>query len=279
MRVSIIGLGLIGGSIALDLRRNGFASSILGVENNSEHEKIALERKIVDEVVSMEVAVNNSDIIILAVSADVTVKLLPQLLDKVNNQIVIDVCSIKRKVCDSVSAHPKRQNFVATHPMAGTENSGPKAVLEGLFENKVVVFVDKSKSGKMAVDTIAKMFKGLKMRIISMEVEEHDMHTAYVSHISHLSSMALALTVLEKEENKKNIFDLASGGFESTVRLAKSSSEMWTSIFINNSDNILVVLDEYIRQLSKFKISMEASDASKIESLINNSNKINKILK
>lgn len=278
MRVSIIGLGLMGGSLAIQLRKNNLATSIVGVETNREHAKIALEKGLVDDLLTLEDAVKNSDLVILAVSADITLQLLPQLLDLVNHQVVVDVCSIKREICDSVSAHPKRKNLVSTHPMAGTENSGPQAAIENLFENKAVVFIEREKSCPKALRLISKLFENIKMRIIYMNAREHDRHAAYVSHISHVSSMALALTVLEKEKDEKNIFNLASGGFDSTARLAKSSSKMWTSIFINNSDNILIVLEEYISQLSKFKESIEKNDKSKIDLLINNANKIAKIL-
>lgn len=278
MRVSVIGLGLIGGSLAIQLRKNGFASTILGVENNPEHSEIALKKGLVDEVLSLEEAVESADIVIVAVSADMTIKLLPQILDLVKNQIVIDVCSIKRSVCDVVVTHPKRRNYVSTHPMAGTENSGPHAAIEGLFNNKAVVLVENEKSSPSAIKLTTKLFESLNMRIVSMHAKAHDTHAAYVSHISHVSSMALALTVLEKEKNEKNIFYLASGGFDSTVRLAKSSSQMWTPIFMNNSDNILVVLEEYINQLTNFKKSIENKDKSEIELLITNANRINKIL-
>lgn len=278
MRVSVIGLGLIGGSLAIQLKENNFATTILGVENNREHAEIALEKGLVDQVLSLEAAVQNADIVILAVSADITMKLLPELLDLIENQIVIDVCSIKRSVCDLVATHPKRRNYVSTHPMAGTENSGPHAAKEGLFDNKAVVLVESEKSSPEAVKLISEMFEALNMRLVSMNAKEHDRHAAYVSHISHVSSMALALTVLEKEKNEKNIFNLASGGFDSTVRLAKSSSQMWTPIFLNNSDNILVVLEEYINQLTNFKKSIENTDKLEVELLINNANRITKIL-
>ena len=186
MKISIIGIGLIGGSLAIQLRKNGFATSIIGVENNTEHARIALKRGIVDDVLSLKDAVESSDIVILAVSADITLKLLPQILDLVNHQIVIDVCSIKRRVCDLISSHSKRMNYVSTHPMAGTENSGPQSAIENLFENKAVVFVEKEKSSSKAIKLISEMFENIKMRIIYMHAKEHDMHVAYVSHISHV---------------------------------------------------------------------------------------------
>lgn len=278
MRISVIGLGLIGGSIAMQLRENGFASSILGVENNKEHARIALEKGLVEEVLSLEKAVEKADIVIIAVAADITIKLLPKVLNLVKKQIVIDVCSIKRSICEAVATHANRGNYVSTHPMAGTENSGPTAAIEGLFTNKAVVLIEEEKSSLEAVVMISKMFESLNMRIVSMNARAHDTHTAYVSHISHVSSMALALTVLEKEKNEENIFNLASGGFDSTVRLAKSSAQMWTPIFLNNADNLSIVLEEYINQLTNFKKSIENKDKAKIEGWITNANRINKIV-
>lgn len=278
MRIGVIGLGLIGGSLAIQLRKNKLASSIIGVENNKEHAEIAVSKGLVEEVLSLEKAIEQTDLLILAVSADVTIQLLPRILNLIENQIVIDVCSIKRSVCKVVATHPKRSNYVSTHPMAGTENSGPNAAVEGLFDHKAVVLVETEKSNPEVVQQVSELFKALSMRLVFMNAKEHDKQAAYISHISHVSSMALALTVLEKEKNEKNIFNLASGGFDSTVRLAKSSSQMWVPIFSNNSDNILVVLDEYISQLKNFKKSIEDTNKSQMEILINNANRITKIL-
>lgn len=278
MRIGVIGLGLIGGSLAIQLRKNKLASSIIGVENNKEHAEIAVSKGLVEEVLSLEKAIEQTDLLILAVSADVTIQLLPRILNLIENQIVIDVCSIKRSVCEVVATHPKRSNYVSTHPMAGTENSGPNAAVEGLFDHKAVVLVETEKSNPEVVQQVSELFKALSMRLVFMNAKEHDKQAAYISHISHVSSMALALTVLEKEKNEKNIFNLASGGFDSTVRLAKSSSQMWVPIFSNNSDNILVVLDEYISQLKNFKKSIEDTNKSQMEIWINNANRITKIL-
>lgn len=278
MIVTVVGLGLIGGSFALQLKRNGFANEVLGVESNKEHAKIAMERKLVDQVLPLSQAVQKADLVLLAVSADATLKLLPSILDLVDQQTVMDVCSIKELICSNIKNHPKRENFVASHPMAGTEYSGPKSAIEGLYNEKTVVLVETEKSGSKALDIINQMYQNLNMRIIKMNAEEHDKHAAYVSHISHVSSMALALTVLEKEKNEKNIFDLAGGGFDSTVRLAKSSPEMWSYIFTNNSKNILAVLDEYIDQVNRFKDLIYSAKKSEINGLIKSANKIEKIL-
>lgn len=278
MVVTIIGIGLIGGSLALQLKKNGFSTKIIGVESNSEHAKIALEKGIVDEILSLSEAIQKSDLIVLTVSADTTLSLLPQVLDRVEKQVVVDVCSIKGKVCDVVRNHSKRGRFVASHPMAGTEFSGPNAAIEGLYESKTVVLVEQEKSDETALEKVKALYSNLNMRIISMNAKEHDKHAAYVSHISHVSSMALALTVLEKEKNEKNIFDLASGGFDSTVRLAKSSPEMWSYIFTNNSENILTVLEEYIAQINSFKQFIQEGKQHEINALIKNANRIGGIL-
>jgi prephenate dehydrogenase len=278
MRVSIIGLGLIGGSIAIDLRKRGFASHIVGVDNNKIHAETALNIGLIDELFELDEAIDNSDLIILAVPAKVTIYLLPKILDQIHKQVVTDVCSVKANICERVKYHPKRSQFVASHPMAGTENSGPWAAQSGLYDGKAVIFCDAEDSDDNALKLVRRMYDFLNMRPLFMNAYNHDVHVAYVSHISHISSFALALTVLDKEKNEKNIFDLASGGFDSTVRLAKSSSEMWTSIFESNAENVLSVLDTYIKHLEEFKTAIKTNKADDISNLIAKANKIKKIL-
>ena len=252
MQVGIIGIGLIGGSMAIDLKKRGFADRIVGVENNHLHAAAAVEIGLVDEVVSLDECVAQSDIIVVATPVNVAIRLIPEILDKVDTQIVTDVCSTKEKINEIVHYHPKRKNFVASHPMAGTEYSGPWAALPGLFDGRAGIICNAEDSDLRAVEMIKKMYDCLNMRIIFMRAAHHDVHTAYVSHISHITSFALALTVLEKEKNEKNIFDLASGGFSSTVRLAKSNADMWAPIFSQNKENVLTVLDTYIEKLQEF---------------------------
>lgn len=278
MRLSIIGLGLIGGSMAIDLRKRGFANHIIGVDNNKIHAKTALNIGLVDEISELDEAITNSDIILLAIPAESTIKLLPKILDQVNQQIVTDVCSVKATICERVKYHPKRDQFVASHPMAGTENSGPWAAQSGLFDGKAVIFCDAEESDEKALKIVRKMYDFLNMHALFMNSYNHDVHVAYVSHISHISSFALALTVLDKEKNEKNIFDLASGGFDSTVRLAKSSADMWTSIFESNSENVVSVLDTYIQHLTEFKTAILSNNSTDISRLIHKANKIKKIL-
>ncbi len=278
MRIGIIGLGLIGGSMAIDLRKRGFATHIVGADNNKLHAQTAERLGIVDSVASINDVVNSTDIIILAIPADATIKLLPEILDRVENQVVTDVCSIKGNVCERIKNHSKRANFVAAHPMAGTEHSGPWAAVSGMFDGKAVILCDCEQSSDNAIKMVRDMYETLYMRSIYMNSHNHDIHAAYVSHISHISSFALALTVLEKESNDKNIFDMASGGFSSTVRLAKSSAEMWEPIFNQNSENVLTVLDEYIKQLNNFKTAIKSNNKSEVMEMISSSNRIIKIL-
>ncbi len=278
MRIGIIGLGLIGGSIAIDLRKRGFASHIIGIDTNKLHANTALNLGIVDKIEELNDAILDSEIIILAIPANETVKLLPTILDKIKNQVVIDTCSVKGIISERIKYHSKRENYVATHPMAGTENSGPWAAQSGLYDGKAVIFCDAEKSSEKALSVSKKMYDYLNMRPLFMNAYNHDTHVAYVSHISHISSFALALTVLDKEKNEKNIFDLASGGFDSTVRLAKSSPEMWTSIFENNSENVLEVLDTYIDKLNQFKKAINNKETNQISELIFDANRIKKIL-
>jgi prephenate dehydrogenase len=279
MNVSVIGLGLIGGSMAIALREHSIAATILGVEANEKHAKIALEKGLVDKIVSIDEAVLNSDLIVLAIPVDEIEKLLPSILDKVNKQVVIEVGSIKAGIIDVIKNHPNRKRFVATHPMWGTEYSGPDAAISGAFRGKAVVICDKEKADTDAGELVEDLYKQLGMQSLYMNADEHDIHVAYVSHISHITSFALANTVLEKEREEDAIFSLASGGFESTVRLAKSNASMWVPIFMQNRENVLDVLNEHISQLRKFKSCLEKENYNYLQELIENANRIKNIIK
>jgi len=279
MVVAIIGIGLIGGSMALTLKEKGVATKLIGVDTNEYHAQKALSLLLVDEVLPLNEAVDQSQLIILATPVDATELLLPKILDKVIQQVVMDVGSIKQKVIEVINNHPKRGRFVATHPMWGTEYSGPEAAVKGAFSNKATVICDKENSNNDALELVKEIYQALEMRIVHMGAEEHDVHVAYVSHISHITSFALANTVLEKEREEDAIFTLASGGFESTVRLAKSNPSMWVPIFMQNRDNVLDVLNEHISQLRKFKACLEKENYDYLQELIENANKIRKIIK
>lgn len=278
MVITIIGLGLMGGSAAIDLRKRGIASHIIGVDTDKINANTAQNIGFVDELLDMESAVKKAELIVVATPVDAALLVLPKVLDWVDKQVVTDMCSTKGKLLEWVKYHPKRRNYVAAHPMAGTEFSGPWAAISGLFDGKAVILCDTEDSDIRAVATTKRIFESLNMRVIYMNGANHDVHAAYISHISHISSFALALTVLEKEKNEKHIFDLASGGFDSTVRLAKSSAEMWTPIFCQNKENVLTVLETYISKLKDFKKSIENDDAEKLAKLIKESNQIRRVL-
>lgn len=279
MKVTIVGIGLIGGSMALTLKSRKFAEKIIGVDANALHAEKAITLGIVDEVLPWKEAVAVSDIIILATPINVTERMLPALLENCTNQIVLDVGSTKKTLCDTIEGNPKRGRFVATHPMWGTEFSGPQAALSGVFDEKATVICDKENSDPDALEKVEQLYSALGMKIIYMSSEEHDLHVAYVSHISHITSFALANTVLEKEKEEDTIFGLASGGFESTVRLAKSNPSMWIPILMQNRENILDVLNEHITQLRKFKACLEKENYEYLGELINRANEIRRILK
>jgi prephenate dehydrogenase len=278
MVLAIIGLGLIGGSAAIDLRKRGFANKIIGVDNDKINAQSALNIGFVDEVCELEQAVKQSDMVIVAIPVDSAIKILPKVLDIIDEQIVVDMCSTKSTLLEMVKYHNNRGKYVASHPMAGTEFSGPWAAVADLFDGKAAILCDTEDSDTKAVNLIKKMYDILNMRIIHMNSINHDVHTAYVSHISHISSFALALTVLDKEKNEKHIFDLASGGFDSTVRLAKSSADMWIPIFNQNKENITTVLDTYIDKLQKFRDGISNEEFDDVRSLIKEANKIKRVL-
>lgn len=266
--------------MAISLQENGFASKVIGVDAIRDHEKKAIRRYIIDEALPLKEAVAQSDIIIISTPVDVMLKVIPEVLDRVSSkQVLIDVGSTKEQLLASLKDHPNRKRLVAAHPMAGTEYSGPEAAIPNLFDGKFTVIVDAEDSDKDAVTLAEKLFRSMNMKIAYLKAKEHDEHTAYVSHISHISSFALALTVLEKEKNEGRIFELASSGFGSTVRLAKSSPDMWVPIFRQNRDNVMFILDEYIETLSKFRSLLIKKDFKKFYQLIEEANNIKKIIK
>jgi len=280
MKISIIGVGLIGGSMALKLREKNIASFIYGIDNNTQHISDALELKIIDAGVDLEHGIKNSDLIILAIPVDAARKLLPSVLDLVSDQqTVMDAGSTKAGIVNAVKDHPKRSRFVAFHPMWGTENNGPKSAIAESFSGKAGVICNKEESAEDALNVVEQVVNALDMHMIYMNAEDHDVHTAYISHISHITSYALANTVLEKEREEETIFQLASSGFSSTVRLAKSHPEMWVPIFKQNKENVLDVLNEHISQLRKFKSALEKENYEYLEELISNANRIRGILR
>jgi prephenate dehydrogenase len=278
MTVSIVGIGLIGGSLALALKEKVLAEKVIGVEADAVHQQKALELGLVDEIMNLDEAIKNSDFIVLATPVNAVVKLLPHVLDRIDKQIVMDVGSTKDGIMEVVKDHPNRKRFVATHPMWGTEHSGPEAAVRGAFTDKATVICDKENSDEDAVEVVENIYRELGMHLVYMNGEEHDVHVAYVSHISHITSFALANTVLEKEREEDAIFELASAGFESTVRLAKSNPHTWASIFMQNRENVLDVLNEHISQLRKFKACLEKENYEYLEELMVNANKIKKVL-
>lgn len=287
MKVGIIGLGLIGGSMAIDLKRKGFAAEVLGVEAEPVNAAAAEKIGLTDRIVGLDECVRESDIVVLAVPVGAAVRMLPKVLDMFGSmseeercgKVVMDVCSTKEHLVRSVKYHPMRRHYVASHPMAGTEYSGPWAAMPGLFDGHAGIICDAEESSPKAVRSVEKLYEALNMRTIYMNSSNHDVHTAYVSHISHVTSFALALTVLEKEKDEKHIFDLASGGFSSTVRLAKSSPDMWTPILTQNSENVLHVIDTYIDKMKAFREAIAEGDEGGIRNLIAESNKIRRIIR
>lgn len=278
MKITIVGLGLIGGSIALDLKRQ-LNIEVYGVEYNEKHALMALEKGIVDEIVSLHQACHISDLIIVAVPVNTIETLIIDILNQVRTEVVVmDVGSTKLDIVNAVKMHPKRDQFVASHPLAGTEYSGPAAAFEGLFRGKKNIICDKQDSNMKAVKLVDRVFQSLGMHNDYMTAEEHDRHMAYVSHLSHISSFTLSLTVLDIEKDENQIFNLASTGFASTVRLAKSNPATWAPIFSRNKKNLSIALSQYIERLTEFKTAIDADDQVRTQELMTKANDIKRIL-
>lgn len=276
--VYVIGVGLIGGSMALDIKSIHPKLSIFGIDSNSNHLDEALALKVIDAKATYE-DLKQADFVILSIPVDAAVIELPKILDLISDTcLVIDVGSTKMDICKAVEQHPKRRNFLAAHPISGTEFSGPKAAIHNLYKNKTNIICEVEKTAFKLQEKALKLFGEMGMRIRYMNPEAHDKHIAYVSHLSHISSFMLGKTVIQKEKNERDIFDMAGSGFESTVRLAKSSPEMWTPIFKQNKANVLEVLDDYIANLTKFKEYIHADDFEAIYNEMKNTNHIKDIL-
>lgn len=279
MKVTIIGLGLIGGSFALGLRKSGLATELTGVDRNADHANKALALGLVDRVLPEDKALTQADLVLLAIPVNALNAFLPYVLDTIKaDAVVIDAGSTKSSICKVIGNHSKRNQFVAAHPIAGTENSGPTAAFHGLFTGKTNIICESDKSSAEALALAIKIFSALEMKTIFMEAEEHDRHVAYVSHLSHVSSFLLGQTVLDIEKDEKNIFDLAGSGFASTVRLAKSSPDMWAPIFEQNVEYLSQALLEYIMHLQKFHYHLMKRDTKELHRIMSKANEIRRIL-
>ncbi|NOS92925.1 MAG: prephenate dehydrogenase [Cyclobacteriaceae bacterium] len=279
MKVTVIGLGLIGGSLAMDLRKHKLATDLIGVDFNQAHAQQAVELGLVDRILPEDKALAESDVVLLTIPVNAIGALLPTILDQIGkNTVVIDTGSTKGLICKSVSGHARRNQFVAAHPISGTENSGPTAALEGLFVGKTNIICEHEKSSDQSLKIAQSIFDAVGLKTIFMEAEEHDKHVAYVSHLSHVSSFLLGQTVLDIEKDEKNIFDLAGSGFASTVRLAKSSPAMWAPIFEQNSEYLSQALLEYIMHLQKFHYHLMKKDSKELMKTLTNANGIRRVL-
>ena len=279
MNVFIIGVGLIGGSFAIDIKAAFNDAQIFGIDGSSEHLENAVSLGFIDHASDFD-QLEQADVVIIAIPVDATVKILPQVLDQVNDDcLVFDVGSTKKKLCKIVEDHAKRRNYLAAHPIAGTEFSGPKAAIANLYRGKTNIICEVEKTAFKLQEKGMEIFSRLGMRIRYMDPVSHDKHIAYVSHLSHISSFMLGKTVIEKEKNERDIFDMAGSGFASTVRLAKSSPAMWTPIFRQNKENVIETLQEYINNLNHFKELMEKDKFDEINQEMENTNYIKTILK
>ena len=276
--IYMIGVGLIGGSFAIDIKKNNPEAVIHGISRKDETLNKALELNLIDKKATLDDIVD-ADLVIVSIPVDATVKLLPTILDKISDTgLVLDAGSTKEAICKAVEYHPKRRNFLACHPIAGTEKSGPTAAISQLYAGKTNIICEVEKTTFKLQEKALKLFADIGMRIRYMDPISHDKHIAYVSHLSHISAFMLGKTVINKEKNERDIFDMAGSGFESTVRLAKSSPAMWTPIFKQNKENVIETLDEYINNLQQFKELMMKDDFTSIFKEMESTNHIKKIL-
>ncbi|EPR72663.1 Prephenate and/or arogenate dehydrogenase (unknown specificity) [Winogradskyella psychrotolerans RS-3] len=276
--IFIIGVGLIGGSFALDIKALHPECKVFGIDTTEAHLEEALQLGVIDEKANFE-DLNKADIVIIAIPVDATLDVLPKVLNHISDDaIVFDAGSTKEDICDKVRNHPKRRNYLAVHPIAGTEHSGPKAAIHGLYKYKTNIICEVEETAFKLQEKALKLFSDLGMRIRYMNPKAHDKHIAYVSHLSHISAFMLGKTVIDKERNERDIFDMAGSGFASTVRLAKSSPAMWTPIFKQNKANVIETLDEYIDNLKHFKQLMEDNDFEAVYNEMEKTNHIKDIL-
>ncbi|KIC02566.1 MULTISPECIES: prephenate dehydrogenase [unclassified Flavobacterium] len=278
MNIHVIGIGLIGGSMVLDIKELYPEATIYGIDNNEAHLQEAIALGVIDKASTFDDLVT-ADFVIVSVPVDVALTVLPKVLDVIGeNTIVFEVGSTKKPICEAVANHPRRRNFIATHPIAGTEFSGPSAAIKGLFKGKTNIICEVEKTTFKLQEKALQLFTAIGMRIRYMEPKSHDKHIAYVSHLSHISSFMLGKTVINKEKDEQDIFDMAGSGFESTVRLAKSSPAMWTPIFKQNKKQVIETLEEYISNLTQFKDLLAADDYNAIYEEMESVNKIKEIL-
>jgi len=279
MIVTVIGLGLIGGSFAKSLSELSADYTILGCDLSAENEEKAMALGLVSECLPMEQAISKAEIILLAIPVDALESMLSGILDRVRpDQLVIDFGSTKLNIAQSVISHPKRANYLAAHPMAGTENTGPEAALSGLYENKILILCDHELTNKDLLEQANSIFDLLSFQVIFMDSESHDKHIAYVSHLSHVSSFMLGLTVLDIEKDEENVFNMAGSGFMSTVRLAMSSPDMWTPIFLQNKKNVKNALSQYIERLQLFEKALDGDNFNDLHRMMTSANQIKKAL-
>ena len=277
-QLSIIGVGLIGGSFAKDFKVLYPEALVVGIDQKESHLKEAMALGVIDRAGDMQ-DLSDSDMVFMAIPVDATLSLISEVLDVVGEQtVVVDAGSTKASLCEAVANHPNRRHYLAAHPIAGTEFSGPSAAIAGLFKGKTQIICEVEQTAFQLQEKALDVFVGMGMRIRYMNAKAHDKHIAYVSHLSHISSFMLGKTVMEKEKNERDIFDMAGSGFESTVRLAKSSPAMWAPIFKDNKEAVLESLNEYIHNLSAFKALMEQDDFSGVFDEMQQTNRIKGIL-
>ncbi|WP_394909189.1 prephenate dehydrogenase [uncultured Helicobacter sp.] len=276
LNAGIIGLGLIGGSMGLALRELGGFGCIAGFDNNPLHSQQALSLGLVDECISLEELISDGDVLFLATPVESIIALLPKLTSIKPSATIIDLGGTKeliiKHIPDSI-----RKNFIAAHPMAGTEFYGPKAALPHLFKDSIVILTNLEESGEAQIQMAREIFLGIGMKIIKMDAHEHDRHIALISHMPHIISYALANAVLSQED-PQTILALIGGGFRSMSRLSKSSPKMWNDIFKQNTQNVLDSITSFQDELQKAKNMLESKDWEGLEAFMAQANKLQEFM-
>ncbi|MGB3751346.1 MAG: prephenate dehydrogenase [Arcobacteraceae bacterium] len=275
LKFGIVGLGLMGGSFAKVVKKYNLSSSVVGYDHNKEHQKQALALNLIEKIVDIDELLS-CDVIVLCIPVDAIIKFMPTLENISKDTTVMDFGSTKKLIVDNIPPSI-RKNFIAAHPMTGTEKFGPSAAIDELYEGKTIVLCDLDVCADLHKQRVLDIFNAIAMRIVEMDSATHDIHACYISHLPHAIAYGLANTVMSHED-PENIITLAAGGFKDMSRIAQSSSLMWTDIFRQNRENLLSALDKYDTQMKSMKEMLKNKEYDKLSKWMDKANSLHDIL-